>query len=104
MDSRYDNIYFLQIGAVVDSRVLESLVEKFMPVLAAHFKQLDLQISIVCLPWFLSLFINALPLSFAYRVIDNFFLEGPRFLFQLALAVLKMTGNGGYTESSIEAS
>lgn len=82
------------IGAVVDSRVLESLVEKFMPLLAKQFKQLDLQLSIISLPWFLSLFINALPLNLAFRVVDNFFLEGPRFLFQLALAILKINGDG----------
>ncbi|KAI9018301.1 hypothetical protein DFJ74DRAFT_608448 [Hyaloraphidium curvatum] len=82
------------IGAVVDSRVLESMVEKFMPLLDSHFKGLDLQLSIVALPWFLSLFINAFPLSLAYRSLFPHILEGPRFLFQLALAILKINGNG----------
>ena len=55
-----------------------------MPILASHFKKYEIQLSVACLPWFLSLFINALPLPYALRVIDCFFMEGAKVLFQVA--------------------
>jgi hypothetical protein len=66
------------LGAVVDNHVFECLVVKFMPILAEHFKKYEIQLSVACLPWFLSLYINSLPLPFALRIIDCFFMEGPK--------------------------
>jgi hypothetical protein len=79
-------------GAVVDQHVFDHLIGNFMPVLAEHFKKRDIQISVACLPWFLSLFMNTFPLHLALRVIDWFCHEGPRALFQLSLGILKMCG------------
>ncbi|KAJ3214732.1 hypothetical protein HDU67_001323 [Dinochytrium kinnereticum] len=67
------------VGAVVDNAVFESL-------------RYEIQLSVACLPWFLSIFINSLPLPFALRIIDCFFLEGPKVLFQVGLAILKTNG------------
>jgi hypothetical protein len=64
-----------------------------MPILGDHFEKYDIQLSVACLPWFLTLFINSLPLSFSLRILDCFFLEGEKFLFQIALAVLKANGD-----------
>ncbi|KAI9325982.1 rab-GTPase-TBC domain-containing protein [Zopfochytrium polystomum] len=66
------------VGAVVDNHVFEHLVHKFMPILSDHFKKYEIQLSVACLPWFLSLYINSLPLNFALRIIDCFFMEGPK--------------------------
>lgn len=79
-------------GTLLDQRVLESLVEDTMPILWSHFKKSDLQLSLVSLPWFLSLYVNSMPLVLAFRVLDCFFLEGPRVLFQVGLAILKLNG------------
>ena len=79
-------------GTLLDQRVLESLVEKTMPILWDHFKALDVQLSVVSLPWFLSLYINSMPLIFAFRVMDCFFLEGAKVLFQIGLAILRING------------
>ena len=79
-------------GTLLDQRVFEALVEKTMPILWDHFKACDVQLSVVSLPWFLSLFVNSMPLIFAFRVIDCFFLEGSRVLFQVALAILRVNG------------
>lgn len=70
-------------GALLDQAIFEHLVEKNMPQMHAHFKKLDIQLSIVSLPWFLTVFINSMPLMFAFRVLDCFFLEGPKILFQI---------------------
>ncbi|EEB08841.1 GTPase activating protein [Schizosaccharomyces japonicus yFS275] len=75
-------------GTLLDQKVFESLVRKLMPVLYAHFINSDIQLSIVSLPWFLSLFFSTMPLQHAFRILDSFFLEGPRVLFQIGLAIL----------------
>ena len=79
-------------GTLLDQRVFESLVEKTMPILWNHLVKSDVQLSVVSLPWFLSLYINSMPLIFAVRVLDVFFLEGPKVLFQVGLAILRMNG------------
>ncbi|KAK0645283.1 putative GTPase-activating protein [Lasiodiplodia hormozganensis] len=79
-------------GTLLDQRVFESLVEKTMPILWEHLQKYDIQLSVVSLPWFLSLYINSMPLIFAFRVLDVFFLEGPKVLFQIGLAILRING------------
>ncbi|ERF76014.1 GTPase-activating protein [Endocarpon pusillum Z07020] len=79
-------------GTLLDQKVFESLVEKTMPVLWDHLVKSDVQLSVVSLPWFLSLYINSMPLVFAFRVLDVFFLEGPKVLFQIGLAILRING------------
>lgn len=79
-------------GTLLDQKVFESLVEKTMPVLWEHLAKSDVQLSVVSLPWFLSLYINSMPLVFAFRVLDVFFLEGPKVLFQVGLAILRING------------
>ncbi|KAJ3340575.1 hypothetical protein HDU83_007012 [Entophlyctis luteolus] len=81
------------VGAVVDNQVFEQLVQKYMPMVTDHFKKYDIQLSVVCLPWFLTLFINSLPMTFALRILDCLFLEGPKVLFQVGLAVIKVNGD-----------
>ncbi|MCJ1313674.1 hypothetical protein MMC25_007353 [Agyrium rufum] len=79
-------------GTILDQKVFESLVEKTMPILWEHLTKSDVQLSVVSLPWFLSLYINSMPLVFAFRVLDVFFLEGPKVLFQVGLAILRING------------
>lgn len=79
-------------GTLLDQRVFESLVENTMPILWHHLVKSDVQLSVVSLPWFLSLYINSMPLVFAFRVLDVFFLEGPKVLFQVGLAILRING------------
>ncbi|KAL5337109.1 putative GTPase-activating protein [Aspergillus crustosus] len=79
-------------GTLLDQKVFESLVEKTMPILWDHLGKSDVQLSVVSLPWFLSLYINSMPLVFAFRVLDVFFLEGPKVLFQVGLAILRING------------
>lgn len=79
-------------GTLLDQKVFEALVEKTMPILWTHISKNDIQLSVVSLPWFLSLFLSSMPLVFAFRIIDIFFLHGPKTLFQVALAILRING------------
>ncbi|EXX64682.1 Mdr1p [Rhizophagus irregularis DAOM 197198w] len=87
-------------GAILDQIIFEHYVQNKMPLLYEHFQNVDVQLSVACLPWFLSLYINSMPLLFAFRVLDCFFMEGPRVLFQIGLeiflinsAILKINGD-----------
>jgi hypothetical protein len=70
-------------GTVLDQRVFEHLVQRCLPTLHDHFVQADIQLSVASLPWFLSLYISSMPMVFAFRIIDCFFLMGPKVLFQV---------------------
>lgn len=79
-------------GTLLDQRVFESLVQTTMPLLWEHITKNDIQLSVVSLPWFLSIYLSSMPLVFAFRIMDVFFLQGPKTLFQVALAIVKLNG------------
>ena len=80
-------------GTLLDQRVFESLVEQTMPILWGHINKYDIQLSVISLPWFLCLYLTSMPLIFAFRILDVFFVEGPITLFRVALAILKTNGD-----------
>ena len=61
-----------------------------MPIMWEHITNHDIQLSVVSLPWFLSLFFTSMPLPYAFRIMDIFLVNGPKTFFQVALAVLKV--------------
>lgn len=79
-------------GTLLDQKVFEHLVQQTMPVLHEHFIKYDMQLSIVTLPWLLSLYINSMPMVFAFRIVDCFMAFGSQVLFQVGLAILKING------------
>ncbi|KAI8638868.1 rab-GTPase-TBC domain-containing protein [Parasitella parasitica] len=79
-------------GALLDQITFEQLVEKTMPILWNHFKRTNVELSVASLPWFLSLYINSMPLEFAVRVLDMLFMEGPRILFQIGYVFFFVNG------------
>jgi TBC1 domain family member 8/9 len=88
-------------GTLLDQRVFEALVQRCLPMIHDHFQQVDVQLSVASLPWFLSLYveawhaffspltkylcryINSMPMIFAFRIADCFFCMGPKVLFQV---------------------
>ncbi|KAG6878283.1 hypothetical protein C0993_009641 [Termitomyces sp. T159_Od127] len=72
-------------GTLLDQRVFEALVQRTLPMIHDHFQVVDVQLSVASLPWFLSLFINSMPMIFAFRIVDCFFCMGPKVLFQVGL-------------------
>ncbi|XP_043323898.1 TBC1 domain family member 8 isoform X4 [Cervus elaphus] len=84
--------YFNQrvIGAQVDQSVFEELIKEQLPELAEHMHDLSALASI-SLSWFLTLFLSIMPLESAVNVVDCFFYDGIKAIFQLGLAVLEAT-------------
>ncbi|KAF8622504.1 hypothetical protein AX15_006951 [Amanita polypyramis BW_CC] len=79
-------------GTLLDQRVFEALVARCLPMIHDYFESVDVQLSVASLPWFLSLYINSMPMVFAFRIVDCFFCMGPKVLFQVGLAILKING------------
>ncbi|CEH13226.1 tbc-domain-containing protein [Ceraceosorus bombacis] len=79
-------------GTILDQKVFEHLVQRTLPMIHDHFLQTDIQLSVASLPWFLSLYINSMPMVFAFRIVDCFMAMGPKVLFQVGLAILKING------------
>lgn len=44
-------------GTMLDQRVFESLVQRCLPIIHEHFQDVDVQLSVASLPWFLSLYV-----------------------------------------------
>lgn len=44
-------------GTLLDQRVFESLVQRCLPTIHEHFQEVDVQLSVASLPWFLSLWV-----------------------------------------------
>jgi hypothetical protein len=44
-------------GTLLDQRVFEALVQRCLPIIHDHFQDVDVQLSVASLPWFLSLWV-----------------------------------------------
>ncbi|XP_051882548.1 TBC1 domain family member 8 isoform X2 [Pristis pectinata] len=75
------------IGAQVDQAVFEELIKENLPELAEHETALSCLASI-SLSWFLTLFLSIIPLESALNVVDCFFYDGIKVIFQVGLAIL----------------
>uniref|UniRef100_A0A3B3SSU2 TBC1 domain family member 9 n=1 Tax=Paramormyrops kingsleyae TaxID=1676925 RepID=A0A3B3SSU2_9TELE len=76
------------VGALVDQGVFEELARDHVPQLYDCMQNLGV-ISTISLSWFLTLFLSVMPFESAVVVVDCFFYEGVKVIFQLALSVLE---------------
>uniref|UniRef100_A0A8C6TUX9 TBC1 domain family, member 9 (with GRAM domain) n=1 Tax=Neogobius melanostomus TaxID=47308 RepID=A0A8C6TUX9_9GOBI len=75
------------VGALVDQGVFEELAREHVPQLYDCMQDLGV-ISTISLSWFLTLFLSVMPFESAVVVVDCFFYDGIKVIFQLALSVL----------------
>lgn len=78
------------IGVQADQRVLIALIANYLPDLDVVLKEHDIELSLITLQWFLTLFANVVHMKILLRIWDMFFYEGSLFLFQITLGMLKM--------------
>lgn len=80
------------IGVQADQRVLATLVATFLPDLDGILREHDIELSLITLQWFLTLFSSVVHMKILLRIWDLFFFDGSIILFQVTLGMLKMKG------------
>eukprot|EP01125_Pyxidicula_operculata_P019825 TRINITY_DN7214_c0_g1_i1.p1 TRINITY_DN7214_c0_g1~~TRINITY_DN7214_c0_g1_i1.p1 ORF type:complete len:998 (+),score=147.46 TRINITY_DN7214_c0_g1_i1:295-2994(+) len=78
------------LGSLVDVRIFADLLAEKMPELSAHFKKIDIDISLIVLPWFLCMYVGYVPWEVSLRIADSFFAEGSNIYLQVGLAILQL--------------
>ena len=75
-----------------DQTVLRSYVSEILPRLSAHLDELEIELEALTFQWFLSVFTDCLSAEALFRVWDVVLCmhDGSTFLFQIALALLKL--------------
>ena len=71
--------------------MLNELLRRCCPKLLSTFAAMDYNLTDLTATWFSHLFCGTLPAETAVRVWDCVFCEGPKVLFRVALALLKVT-------------
>lgn len=66
----------------MDQGVFEDLTRAFLPLLYEHMQDLGV-ISTISLSWFLTLFLSVMPFDSAVVLVDCFFYEGIKVIFQV---------------------
>ncbi|KAI9770600.1 MAG: hypothetical protein M1840_003192 [Geoglossum simile] len=80
------------LGSRADQQVLRQYVTEILPKLSAHLDDLGIELEALTFQWFLSVFTDCLSAEALFRVWDVVLCtnDGSTFLFQLALALLKL--------------
>ncbi|KAF1946146.1 TBC-domain-containing protein [Clathrospora elynae] len=75
-----------------DQMVLRAYVREILPRLSAHLDELEIELEALTFQWFLSIFTDCLSAEALFRVWDVVLCmhDGSTFLFQIALALLKL--------------
>lgn len=75
------------VGALMDQGVLDDLTGKYLPHLHSRIQKLGM-IKMISLSWFLTIFMSVMPYESAVNIMDCFFYDGAKVIFQVALAIL----------------
>lgn len=78
------------IGSLVDVNLFSYILESVLPDVHAHLEKHGVPISVVTMPWLLTVYIGYLPIHTAIRVMDCFLCEGRNVLFLIGLAIFKI--------------
>ncbi|XP_068157829.1 small G protein signaling modulator 3 homolog [Drosophila tropicalis] len=78
------------LGIQADQRVMQTLIANYLSAVDESLKEHDIELSLITLHWFLTLFANVVHMKILVRIWDWFFYEGSIVLFQLTLGMLKV--------------
>lgn len=71
---------------------MAALVSTYLPGVDGVVREHDIELSLITLHWFVTVFASVLHMKILLRVWDMFFLDGSIVLFQVTLAMLKIKG------------
>ncbi|XP_021918012.1 small G protein signaling modulator 3 homolog isoform X2 [Zootermopsis nevadensis] len=78
------------LGIQADQRVLRTLICNYLPDVDVTLKEHDIELSLITLHWFLTLFASVVHMKILLRIWDLFFFDGSIVLFQVTLGMLKI--------------
>lgn len=78
------------LGIQADQRVMQTLISNYLSSIDEVLKKHDIELSLITLNWFITLFSGVVHMKILLRIWDLFFLDGSIVLFQMTLAMLKM--------------
>lgn len=78
------------LGIQADQRVMQTLIANYLSTVDETLKKHDIELSLITLHWFLTIFANVVHMKILVRIWDWFFYEGSIVLFQLTLGMLKL--------------
>ncbi|XP_077979306.1 TBC1 domain family member 9-like isoform X2 [Glandiceps talaboti] len=76
------------VGALIDQGVFEELTKSYLPDLYGRMDNLGI-LNMISLSWFLTIFLSVMPFESAVNIIDCFFYDGAKVIFQIALEILE---------------
>jgi hypothetical protein len=79
-------------GIQADQRALRAMISNFLPEVDMTLKEHDIELSLITLHWFLTLFASVVHMKILLRIWDLFFFDGSIVLFQVTLGMLKIKG------------
>ena len=90
-------------GVIVDSTILHKFIEVYLPDLVNYLTQIgcELNLDTIIFKWFVSLFVQALPMEFSLIIWDMLFLEGNIVIFKAALGLFKILKKELMTKTSM---
>lgn len=77
------------LAAQADQRVLKDLIQEKLPRVASHLEQYSVDLSLFTFNWFLTVFVDNIPIETFLRIWDAFLFEGSKVLFRFAVAFFK---------------
>ncbi|CAB4059178.1 SGSM3 [Lepeophtheirus salmonis] len=78
------------IGVQADQLVLRTLIASILPELEEILSRHDIELALITLNWFLTLFSSVLHVKIILRIWDVLLFDGSKILFQVSIAMLKM--------------
>lgn len=78
------------LGIQADQRVMQTLIANYLTSVDETLRRHDIELSLITLHWFLTLFSNVVHMKILVRIWDWFFYDGSIVLFQCCLGMLKI--------------
>ncbi|KAL1493468.1 hypothetical protein ABEB36_011515 [Hypothenemus hampei] len=78
------------LGIQADQKVLRNLISNYLTDTDEVLRNHDIELSLITMQWFLTLFANIVHMKILLRIWDLFFFDGSLVLFQVTLAMIKM--------------
>jgi hypothetical protein len=78
------------VGFQIDLRLMQMLVSERCPEIYQHAKDIGFEWMVIVCDWLLTIFSNCFPAPTVLRIWDSYLLEGPKILFRVAIAFLRI--------------